>query len=114
MSDTTRRPTPDERVLDTIPDLLVVNSSYVHNLYPNIAHSLAHVTTYCDTPQPMNPTPIKPGTHLDPQSYPNQLVQTLDSTDESNISLINQLPNTWQATYPKGIALTKNLLKQSS
>ena len=114
MSDTTRRLTPDERVPDTIPDLLVENPSYVHNLYPNIAHSLAHVTTDCDTPQPINPTPTKPGTHLDPQSYLNQLVQALDSTDESIKSLINQRPNTWQAINPKVITLTKKLLKQSS
>jgi hypothetical protein len=114
MSDTTRRPTPDERVHDTIPELLVENSSSAPKQYPNISHSLAHVTTDCDTPKPINPTSTESGTHLDPQSYLNQLVQALDSTDESIKSLINQRPNTWQAINPKVITLTKKLLKQSS
>jgi len=114
MSDTTRRPTPDERVLVTIPEMLVENSSYAHNQNPNIAHSLAHVTPDCDTPQPMNPTATKPETHPDPQSYLNHLEQALDSTDESINSLISQLPNTCPAINPKGITLTKKLLKQSS
>ena len=102
MSDTTRQPTPDERVPPTASELLDSTSAYAHLKKSNTAHTLANVTKDYDAQLPMGLTSTQPETQPSPQTFFNQLMNALSSTDEYIRTLINHLPNTWQATNLKG------------
>ena len=114
MSDTTRRPTYDERVLPTASDLLDPTSAYAQNKNPNTAHTLSSVTNDYYAQLPMCLTSTKPETQSNLHTLIHHLVNALNSSDEYIRTLINHLPITWQATNLKGTPLTKTMLQRSS
>ena len=111
MSDKTRRHTPDERVSPIESNLLEPHPFCAQGQAPNLAHKLANVTTYLETPL-TNPPPTSPDNLPNPQTLLNQLLNALTSPDENLHTLIHQLPNTWQATNNKGTPLNKTMLQR--
>jgi hypothetical protein len=114
MSDTTRQPTPDERVSPNPSDLLESTPIYAQTETSNLAHNLENVTKKMYAPL----TPCLPSTHPEtqpnPQTLLNQLVNALNSPDENIRTPINILLSTWQATNHKGTPLNKATLRRSS
>ncbi len=83
------------------------------NENPNI-YTLANLTKDLNSQLYTCHTSTQPETQPNPQTLLTQLVNTLDSSDENIRTLINDLPNTWQATNHKGTLLNKTILKRSA
>ena len=113
MSDTTRQHTPDERVHPNTSNLLESTPVYAQNDTSNRAHKIANVTTNIEAPS-TSPTSTQLETQPNPQTLLNQVLNALNSSDESIHNLINHLPSTWRATNHKGTPLNKTMLQRSS
>ena len=105
MSDTTRQPTPDERVPPNANNLIETTTAYAQNETSNSAPTLATITT--NIAPSTCPTSTQPETQLNPQIIFNQLVNALNTSNDNIRTLINHLPSAWQATNHKGTPSTK-------
>ena len=87
MSDTTRQPSPNERVPPNASDLIETNPAYTQTGTSNLTQ-LENVTT--TTHAPPFPTPTQQEPQHNPQTLFNQLVNELNSTDDNIHTLINR------------------------